>query len=139
MALHLGAEHQLWLKLSHRALYREIIIGDQRFEPIFARQCPHIASALPTVGTQTNDFESHLIPRHSCSGQRMRTIGKNENPLARQVGRIDRAAIPGKAALSDRIRVDIQSQRLNHFSNKVTGRTPTKGYGGDCGLLELPS
>ena len=137
MALHLGTQYQLRLQFGDRPLDGEVVIGNERLEPILSRQRPHITGALPAVGAKTHHLKTHLVPRHARGGQRVGSVGKNEDPLSRQIGRVHRTAVPGQAALADCIGIKFEPQCVDHFGNEVAGGTPTQRHCGNDRLLEL--
>ena len=97
VALHLRAQHQLGLGVGDGRLDLEVVVADQRFEAVELGGVAHRAREFAAVGAQAHDGEAQLGGGHAGSGHGMAGVAEHEDPLVGQVGRIDRAGIPGGA------------------------------------------
>ena len=100
VALHLGPQHQLRCRLGHGRFHREVVIGDQGFEPQLSRQRPDLPGHLAAVGAQPDHFETQLATGDPGGRNGMGAIGKDEHPFPGQIGGIDGTGIPGQAGLA---------------------------------------
>jgi hypothetical protein len=73
----------------------EIVVGDEGLDTEFGCERANLACEFARIGTDPGDGESKLVRRDSCGGHHMRRIAEDEDALAGQVGRVDRARIPG--------------------------------------------
>ena len=96
VALHLGAQHQLGCRLGHRLLHRQVVVGDQGFKPQLLGRSPHLPRLLAAVAAQAHHLKAQLLAGDAGGGHRMGGIAEDEHPLAGEIGRVDRAGIPGK-------------------------------------------
>ena len=96
VALHLGAEHQLWRRLGHRLLNRQVVVADQGLQTQFLGGGAHLPGQLAAVSTQAHHLKAQLLAGDAGGGDRVGGIAEDEHPLAGEVGGIHRARIPGE-------------------------------------------
>ena len=96
MALHLGAKHQLRRGLGHGLFHHQVVVGDQGLQAQLLGGGAHLPRLFAAVGAQAHHGEAQLLAGDAGGGDRMGGIGKDEHPLAREVGGIHRARIPGQ-------------------------------------------
>ena len=96
MALHLRAEHQFRMRLAHPRLDFEVILGDKRLDAVELGGIADFAGEFAGVCSEPDDGEAEFLRGDARGGERMRRVAENEDALARQVGRVDGARIPGK-------------------------------------------
>jgi hypothetical protein len=97
MPLHLRAEHQFGLGRDDRVLDFEMIVGDQRLQRHTAGRSAHVAGELAAVAAKAADLEAQLVIGDPGRGDRVGGIAEDEDPLAGQIGGIDRPRPPGHA------------------------------------------
>ena len=96
VALHLGTQHQFRAGVSHGLFDRQVVVGDEGLQAQLLGSCPHLPGQLPAVATQAHHLKAQFLACNLGGGDGMGGIAKNEHPLAREVGGIHRAGIPGQ-------------------------------------------
>ena len=56
----------------------------------------HIAGEFAAVGAEPDDVEGELLAGDALGGERVRRVAEDEHALAGEIGRIDRARVPGQ-------------------------------------------
>ena len=96
VALHLGAQHQFRAGLGHGLFDRQVVVGDEGLQAQLLGSCAHLPGQFPAVAPQAHHLKAQFLARNLGGGDGMGGIAKNEHPLAREVGGIHRAGIPGQ-------------------------------------------
>ena len=99
VALHLRAEHQFRLQLGDLRFDLQVIVGDQRLDAVELGGLAHFAGELAAVGAEPDDGEAELLGCDARGGDGMGGVAEDKDALAGQIGRIDRARIPGQPRL----------------------------------------
>ena len=122
MALHLGPQDQFGLQFGDARLNFQVVVADQRVDTIELGRIAHITGKLAAVSADADDSKAHFLSGHFGSGDRMRGVAKYKDPLAGQVGGVDRSRIPGGTRIGfGQKGVCIQPGQLGHFSHEGTG------------------
>jgi hypothetical protein len=96
MALHLRAEDELRLQGDDPGLDLEVVVGDQRLDAVQRGSLTNLPGHLAAVGAEADDREAELAPRDAGGRDRVGRVAEDEDALAREVGRVDRARVPGQ-------------------------------------------
>src|SRR5207237_1409038 len=102
MALHLRAEHELRPQLADAGFDLQVIVGNQRLDAVDGRSLADLAGEFAGIGAETDDLEAELLGRDARRGDRMSRVAEDEDALAGEIGRVDRARIPWQSALAAR-------------------------------------
>ena len=128
MPLHLGAEHQFTCRSRDGVFNHQIVVGDQRLDAIKLGGGANVASEFTVVAAQPDHFETQFVTGDARRRNGVSRIAENENSLAGQVRRIDRARPPGHPA---RIGIDRRfdaSQRAD-FGDEFARRAHADRHG----------
>jgi hypothetical protein len=109
VALHLGAKDQFRRGRADRCFDVEVIVGDQRLDAVLGRLGADLAGEFTAVGAEPDDGKAQLLRGDPGDADRMRGIAEHEDALGREIGRIDRAGVPGQpraGAVEHRCRID---------------------------------
>ena len=120
MTLHLRAEHQFRRSRFNGFFHRQIIIADQRVDAIFLGCSSHFAGKFAVVTTEADNLETQFFAGHSCGSDGMGAVAKDEDALAGEIGRIDRARPPAHATLI-KIGGHGQPRHGAHFADEFAG------------------
>ena len=135
MAFHLGAQDHLGLQLFYGGLDFEVVVGNQRLDPVVLGQRPDRAGKFAVVAAEAGDFEAHLVPRDARRGGNMAAVAEDEHALAGQVSAVDAARPPGltQAGL---VGLDGCAGKLAQFGDEIIGGPDADGHGLGIGLAE---
>jgi hypothetical protein len=97
VALHLRAQHQFGLQFGDLGLDLEVVVADQRLDPVQLGGLADLAARIRGCRCPGRRPGSPARWRDARGGHRMRGVAEHEHTLAGEVGRIDRAAVPGLA------------------------------------------
>ena len=138
MALHLRTQHQFGLQLGDPCFDVQIVIGDQRLKPIELGGFANLARKLPAIGPKPHDGEPEFARGEASGCDGVAGVAENEDPLTRQVGRIDRARIPGgPRRMTGEKWFRIDTGEGGGFADEVDGCPDTDGHRLGHGLLEI--
>ena len=120
MALHLGAQHQLHLQLGDLRLDVEIVVGDQRLDPIELGGLAHLAGEFAGVSAEPHDLEAQLRLRDARGGDGVAGVAEHEDALAREIGGIHRARVPGQTrGLFRQKRRGVDARERSDFRDEI--------------------
>src|SRR5947209_17000710 len=98
--LHLRAENQLRLERRHLRFDLEIVVGDEAVGVDGGGGFSNLAREFARIGANADNLEAELGPRGSGRRKDVSRIAKDENPLPREIGRIDRPRPPWQTRLA---------------------------------------
>ena len=138
VAFHLGAEHELGPELRDVALDLEVVVGDQRVDPVvLLGGATHVPGELAAVGAEPDHVEPELVAGDSRRGQRVGRVGEDHHPLAGEVGGIDRSRVPPETGRGgERFGIDLQARQRAHLGREVPRGADTDRHRGDHRLAE---
>ena len=90
MALHLRAQHQFGLQFRDPGFDLEVVVGDQRLDPVEFGCLANVTAEFAAVGADPDHLEAELVGCDAGRGNRVGGIAEDEDPLAGQIGRIHR-------------------------------------------------
>ena len=120
VALHLGSQNQFHLQFGDLRLDVQIVVGDQRLDPIELGGLAHLAGEFARIGAEPHDLEAQLRLRDARGGDGVAGVAENEDALAREIGRIHRARIPGQTrGLFRQQRRGVDAGDFRHFRDEL--------------------
>ena len=119
VALHLAAEHQFGGGGDDGVFDLHMVVGDQRLDTVFGGGLAQVAREFAVVAAKSDDFEAELLMRNTGRGNGMRRIAENEDALAGQIVRVDRARPPRHPRLgSGNSGLGIGARKCSHFADE---------------------
>ncbi len=134
VALHLRAQHQLGLRRDNRVLHFEVVIRDEGCDAVFGSRGAQFARIFARVGAKAADGEAEFLGSDMGRGDRVRGVAEDEDALARQVGRVDRARVPRQARPAGWCMFRGETCCLHHGCDEGVGRQRADRLYGDEGL-----
>ena len=135
--LHLGAKHEFGLQRGHLRFDFQVVVGDQRFEPVLHCGVAHLAGEFARIGAQADNVEPQLFRCDACRGDRMGGIAEDESTLAGEVGRVDRARIPRKPGIGPtQQQCRINADERGDLGDEVACGADADRHGAKHGLAE---
>ena len=97
VAFHLGAEHQIGLKLRYLGFDFQVVVGDQGFDAVVRSRFPDLARQFAAVGAEAGYREAQFLRCYSGRRDGVAGVAEDEDPLAGQVGAVNRVRVPRQA------------------------------------------
>ena len=97
VALHLGAEHQIGLKLRHLGFDLQVVVGDQRLDAVMGGGFPDLARHLAAVGAEADYREAQFSMSDPGRRDGVAGVAEDEDALAGQIRAVNRMRVPGQA------------------------------------------
>ena len=137
VALHLCAQDQLGLQRVDLGFNFEVVVGDQGFDAVAFGAFAHFAGKFAAVCAHAHHLKTHLLAGDAGRGHHMRGVTKNIDPLAGQVGRVDRLGVPVGVCVARVLCGLGQAGQRADFGDEVACGVAAQGHGLGVRLVKL--
>ena len=137
VALHLRAQNQLGLQRVDLGFDFQVVVGDQGFDAVAFATVAHLAGKFAAVSAQAHHLKTHLLAGDAGGGHHVGGVAKNIDPLAGQVGRIDRLGVPVGVGVARVLCGLGQAGERADFGDEVACGVAAQGHGLGVRLVKL--